>query len=260
MSTPLRQIRYSGPQLRNRFYNQNFHNDQDREERRGGTYIQKTEFEPLWFTIMMYALPVAFALLSIICISIDINVWRGERICEKKTNCQDNNNNIDHCTKFKDTVGILFKLYAYSLSSQVTKCGLILTFLSAHTVKNMPFVASFDMRTVQRGVAGIVIWGTVLLLDCAPIMSCVYRYTVITPNMNDWEQILFPKASEHSSLQASATLMINTMAAAFGSAIVCSVALARRITEVRENPIAGHKGDGNLNEETERLLEEETKK
>lgn len=219
--------------FRHRRYDENADDDLDRQERRRGSYIQKEEFEPLWFTGLMYILPVFFGIVSIICISVDISSWHSDRICEAKTNCQ-GNHNADECEKFDDTLEILFLMYGYSLASQLTKCGLVLAFFSAHTVQNMPLVATFDMRTVQRGVAGIVIWGTVLVLDCAAIVSCVYRYTMVAPKTADWEKVLYPKASDNYSLQGAAFLMITTMAAAFGSAIVCSVALARRITEVRD--------------------------
>lgn len=160
-----------------------------------GTYLRSEYFSDWWRGVALLVVPLLLALVQIVCMVIDIERWHGSRLCSKERTCSaiepSNAETRDLCTELDSMIGTLFTVYNFALPATVTKLTVVLVLVMSHRSLNMPAAATFDVRTLERSVAGVVFWATSTMLDVAVVVMAVYRYLVVASQESDYADTLY---------------------------------------------------------------------
>ena len=160
-----------------------------------GTYFRSEYFSSWLRGVVLLVVPMLLALVQIVCMVIDIERWHGSRLCSKERTCAtiepSNAETKDLCTELDGMISTLFTIYNFALPATITKLTVVLVLVMSHRSLNMPTAATFDVRTLERSVAGVVFWVTTALLDVAVTVMAVYRFMVVASQEPDYADILY---------------------------------------------------------------------
>jgi hypothetical protein len=184
-----------------------------------------------WRVVLQLVVPMSFTVVHLVCIAVDTQAWRATKMCEAERVCRvPNDAPTDLCSSFWDDLAILMWMYRHAVPAMIVKVVTFVVVVGSHHSTNGPIVASFDMRTLQRGVAGMCMWCTMLALDVTAMVSAVYRYSVLPLKATEYEEQLYPESMDDTGV----VLMVVTLIVAMGAAGVSSFAIAVRADDLRQ--------------------------
>ena len=147
---------------------------------------------------------ILLPLASLICICVDISKWQSKILCEQESICNNSNipinsNLLVKCKDMDDAVQMLFWFYSVTIATITSRVCLCVIFKATHTMKFLPSAAALDWSTIERGVAGAVFWGTMIVMELVSAATCIYRVGWI-PRTTNPEQ-LYPTMQHNTDLK-----------------------------------------------------------
>jgi len=193
----------------------------------GGTILRGAFLSAQWQAITLLGVPALTAMGYLVCSSIDASVWRAERMCDMQASCAELDGVLlPLCDSMDADMTTLLWFYRGAIPLSITDIVFLVTFLMAHHTKGMPVLSTFDVYTVERGVAGAAFWAFLLATNCVRVAACVYRYLILPIRASEYELALYPDSLDSTGV-ALAACTISFATAGF------MVALAALVSRVR---------------------------
>ena len=188
------------------------------------------------------------ALVSLICLVVDIDIWQRVQLASKEERCALDPGIAGLCAEFGTSYGVLSALQIVGLFGTTVALATSVGFVVVQWAVNGPLDEVFDVLTVERAIDGTVTWAWISLMCFLLLAHNLYRFLVFPMHAHSEE--LYPDTADQAGFGMAFFLI--------GSGVVTlalSVWACRRVGKVAVAEINRGAEDHDDHDETVELVD-----